>query len=70
MIGSNKVLFPRNGLSVIDPLKMLDIQGGIFHWQVINSLIKSNMGVHFDSVGEYKFKCGLDLRSDCLVKGL
>ena len=70
MIGSNTVLFPRNGFSVIDPLKILGIQGGILHWQVNNSLIKLNMGVHFDSVGEYKFKCGLDLRSDCLVKGL
>ena len=37
--------------SIIDSLKMLDIQGMIYHGKFIHDLIKPNMGGKFDSVG-------------------
>ena len=52
MIGSNTAPPPRNGLSVIEPMKMLDLRGGIFHWQIINYLIKSKRTPMFDLMRE------------------
>ena len=43
MTGRNKFLLFRKGFYIIDYLNMLDIQGSIFHGQVINAIIKSNM---------------------------
>ena len=39
------------GLSIIESTRMLDIQGSIYHGQVIHDLIKLDMGGHFDSEG-------------------
>ena len=45
------IFFFRKGLYIINSLKILDIQGSIFHGQFIHDLIKSNMGGQLDYVG-------------------
>ena len=51
LTGRGEVLLLSKGLYIIKYLKMLDIQRNIFHWQVINALIKLNIGGQFYYVG-------------------
>ena len=48
LTGRKKVLFFRKGFSIINSMKMLDIQGIIRHGKVIHALIKSNTGGQYD----------------------
>ena len=47
----NKVFFFREGFSIIDSLKMLEIKENIWHGQVIHDIIKLDTGGKFYSVG-------------------